>query len=65
MEQQGGVDDTEELEENLTQEDEDVEEHVDRFFAELDIDQERQKRRLKTDGSRVIYLHDFSPTDIV
>ena len=40
-------------EEIRTQDDEDVEEQVDKFFAELDIDQERQKRRLKSDGTRV------------
>ena len=31
----------------------DVEEQVDQFFAELDIDQERQRRRLKSEGIRV------------
>ena len=35
------------------EEDEDVEQHVDRFFAELDVDQERQRRRLKADGTKV------------
>lgn len=35
------------------EEDEDVEQQVDRFFAELDVDQERQRRRLKADGTKV------------
>lgn len=47
-------DETEEDDGYVQEEDEDVEEHVDRFFAELDIDQERQKRRLlKADGAKV------------
>ena len=46
--------DNEEEEVPITEEDEGVEEQVDKFFAELDIDHERKKRRLlKNDGPKV------------
>lgn len=36
-----------------TGEDDDMEEQVDQFFADLDLDHDRQKRRLMKQGSQV------------
>lgn len=36
-----------------TGEDDDMEEQVDRFFADLDLDHDRQRKRLMKQGSQV------------
>lgn len=51
--QQDDKDQDEESEEEEEEEDEGVNEKVDQFFSELDIDKESRKRRLMAEGLKV------------